>query len=89
MRAIKIWAVTLLRYKGPFLKWRREEIQQMNQRTIKLITMYKALHLNDNINILYVSRKEGARGLACIKYSVNASIQRLETKKRTEESRLL
>ena len=42
------------------------------------MTMHKALQPRDNIDRLYVSRKEGGRGLASIEDSVDASIQRLE-----------
>ena len=42
------------------------------------MTMHKALHPRDDVNRLYVSRKEGGRGLASIEDSVDASIQRLE-----------
>ena len=50
----------------------------MDQRTRKLMTMQKALHPRDDVHRLYVSRKEGGRGLASIEDSVDASIQRLE-----------
>ena len=40
--------------------------------------MQKALHPRDDFDRLYVSRKEGGRGLASIEDSVDASIQRLE-----------
>ena len=50
----------------------------MDQRTRKLMTMHKALHPRDDADRLYVSRKEGGRGLASIEDSVDASIQRLE-----------
>ena len=50
----------------------------MDQRTRKLITMHKALYLRDDIDRLYVSRKEGGRGLASIEDSVVTSIQRRE-----------
>ena len=40
--------------------------------------MHKALHPRDDIKNLYVSRKEGGRGLASIEDSVDASIQQLE-----------
>ena len=43
IKGINTWAVFLERYSGPFLKWAREELQQMDQRTRKLITMHKAL----------------------------------------------
>ena len=40
--------------------------------------MHKALHPRDDVDRLYVSRKEGGRGLASIEDSVDASILRLE-----------
>ena len=49
----------------------------MDQRTKKLITMHKALHPRDDIDRLYVSRKERGRGLARIEDSVDALILRL------------
>ena len=58
IKGINIWAVLLVRYSGPFLKWTREELKQMEQRTGKLMTMYKALHPRDYVDRLYVSRKE-------------------------------
>ena len=42
------------------------------------MTMHKALHPRDYFDRLYVSSKEGGRGLASIEDSVDASIQRLE-----------
>ena len=42
------------------------------------MTMHKALHPRDDVDRLYVSRKEGGRGLASIEDSVDALIQRLE-----------
>ena len=39
------------------------------------MTMYKALHPGDGIDRLYVSRKEGGKGLADIPNSVDPSIQ--------------
>ena len=50
----------------------------MDQRTRKPITMHKALHPRDDVDRLYVSRKEGGRGIASIEDTVDASIQRLE-----------
>ena len=40
--------------------------------------IYKALHLRDDIDRLYVSRKEGGRGLTSIEDSVDAPIQCLK-----------
>ena len=78
IKGINTWAVPLVRYSGPFLKWTRDELKQMDQRTRKLRTIHKALHPRDGVDRLYVSRKEGGRGLASIEDSVDASIQRLK-----------
>ena len=74
IKRINTWAAPLVRYSGPFLKWKRDELKQMDQRTRKLMTMHKALHPRDDVDRLYVSRKEGGRGLAGIEDSVDASI---------------
>ena len=42
------------------------------------MTIHKALHLRDDVDRLYVSRKEGGRGLTSIEDSVDESIQRLK-----------
>ena len=78
IKGINTWAVPLVRYLRPFLKWTRDELKQMDQRTRKLMTMHKALHRRDDVDRLYVSRKVGGRKLASIEDSVDASIQRLE-----------
>ena len=78
IKGLDTWAVPLIRYSGPFLKWTRDELRKMDQRTRKLMTMHKALYPRDDVDRLYVSRKEGGRGLASIEDSVDASIQRLE-----------
>ena len=78
IKGINTGAVLLVRYSGPFLKGTRDELKQIDQRTRKLMTMHKALHPRDDVDRLYVSRKEGGRGLASIEDSVDASIQRLE-----------
>ena len=76
IKGINTWAVPLVRYSGPFLKWTQEE--QMDQRTRKLMAMHKALHPRDDVDRLYVSRKEGGKGHASIEDSVDTSIHRLE-----------
>ena len=75
IKGINTWAVALVRYSGSFVKLTREELEQMDQRTRKLMTMHKALHPRDNVDRLYVSRKERGRGLTSIEDSVDASIQ--------------
>ena len=74
---INTWADLLVRYSGPFLKYTREEIQQMDQRTRKFMSIHKALHPKDDVDCM-CQEKKGGRGLISILDSVDASIQRLE-----------
>ena len=39
IKGINTWAVPLVRYSGPFFKWTREELKQMDQRTRIRMTM--------------------------------------------------
>ena len=78
IKGINTWAFSLVIYSGPFLKWNREELKQMNQRTRKLMTMHKTLHPRDDVDRLYVLRKEGGIGFTSFEDSVDASILRLE-----------
>ena len=77
-KGINTWAVPLVRYSGTFLTWTRDERRQMDQRTRKLMTMHMALNPRDDVDRLYVLRKETESGLASIEDSVDTSIQRLE-----------
>ena len=61
----------------------------MEQRKSKLMTMHKALHPRDYVNRLYMSRKQGGRGLDSIEDSVSASIPRLEDHIEKRRGRLI
>ena len=77
IKGINTWSIPRVRYFVPFLKWTRDELKQMDQRTRKLMTMHKTLHPRYELDRQYDSRKEGGRGIACMEDSVDASIQRL------------
>ena len=78
IKGIHTWAVFLIRYSGPFFKWTRDKLKQMDQRPRKLNTMHKVLYPRDDVYRLYVSGKEGGGAIDSIEDSVNVSIQRLE-----------
>ena len=50
IKGIDTWAVSLVRYSGPFLKGTIEELMQMDQKTRKLMTMHKALNPRDDVD---------------------------------------
>ena len=59
IKEINTWAVLLVRYLGPFLKWTK--LQLLDQGQKNLMTTHKALHPREDLDRLYVSRKEGGR----------------------------
>ena len=67
IKGINTWALPLVRYSAPFLKWTRDELKQMDQITRKLMTMHKALHPRDDVDRLYVSKKKGKEDLPASK----------------------
>ena len=89
IKEINTWAISLVRYSGPFLKCIREELKQIDQRTRKLITIHKSLHPRDDFDRRHVSRKKRGRGLASIEDGVDASIRRLEDYIKKREKRLI
>ena len=78
IKAIKTWVAHFGKYSGLFLKWTREEIQQIDQRTRKLMMIHKPLHRRDHVGRLYVSGNEEGRRVVSIEYGVDASMQRLK-----------
>ena len=87
IKGINTCAAPLVRYSVPFVKRTREELKQMDQKKRKLLTMHKALHPRDDVDRLYVSRKEV--DIVSIQDSVDASIQCLEDYIEKYEGRLI
>ena len=63
---------------GTILEVDQRRKKQMDQRRWKLMTIHKALHSRDNVDRLYLSRKEGGRMAANIQDRINASIKRFK-----------
>ena len=61
--ALNTWAVSILRYGAGILKWNKNELQEMDRKTRKFMTMNKELHPRSDVARLYVSQKNGGKGL--------------------------
>ena len=61
----------------------------MDQRKKKLMTMHKTLHPRDDVDRLYVSRREGGGGLTSIEYIFDESTQRLDDYREQRRWRLI
>ena len=77
--AINTWAVSLLRYAAGFIDWTQGELEALDRRVRKLMTMHNALHPKSDIDRLYLPRREGGRGLISAADAVTIAIVGLES----------
>ena len=70
--AINTWAVSLVRYSVGIVNWRKDELDTMDRKTRKLMNLYGALHPQADVDRLYVTRREGGRGMISIRECVEA-----------------
>jgi len=56
-------AVPVLRYSFGIVNWHQEELQKLDRKTRKLLTIHRQHHSKADVDRLYVPRKQGGRGL--------------------------
>ena len=61
--AINTWAVPVMRYGAGIINWTKCELQGIDRKTRKLLTIYKMLHPRGDVDRLYLPRESGGRGL--------------------------
>ena len=61
-----------MRYDAGVLEQRVDELKELDRKTQKLLTMHKGLHLRNDIDRLYVSRKDGGRRLMSCKSTIRS-----------------
>ena len=61
--AIGSMAVPVLRYSFGIVNWHKEELQKLDRKTRKLLTIHGQHHPKADVDRLYVPRKQGGRGL--------------------------
>ena len=67
VQAISCRAVTVVRYEAGIVEWTKEELQIMDRKTRKLMTLHHALHPQADVDRLYFKRAEGGRGLMSVR----------------------
>ena len=70
IKAMNTWAVAVLRYSGGILDWTKEELEGMDRKTRKLMTINRALHPRANVARLYLPRNEGGRGMKSVEETI-------------------
>jgi len=63
IQAVRSLAATVLRYSLIIVNWHQEELQSLDQKTRKLLTIYEQRHSKTNVDRLYVPSKHGGKGL--------------------------
>jgi hypothetical protein len=63
IQAIGSMAVPILRYSFRIINWHQEELQNLDRKTRKLLTIHGQPHPKADVDRLIVPRKQGGRGL--------------------------
>ena len=86
---INLRAISLLRYSAAFLDWTGPNSEQMDRRTRKLMTTHQELNPKSDVAKIYLSGKEGGRGLISVEDTVKLAILGIERYVLTSEGGLL
>ena len=78
IKAINSCAVAIMRYGAGVLEWRFDELKELDRKTRKLLTIHKGLHPKTDVDRLYVSRKEGGRGLMSCESTIGSDENNLD-----------
>ena len=70
--AINTWAVSTVRYSAGILDWTDAELEKMDVKTRKILTMNGVHHKRSSVDRLYIKRKDGGRGLISISECVKS-----------------
>ena len=58
--------MTVFRYRAGILQWKESELEDVNRESGKTSTMYGTLHPRNNVDRLYIKRKDGGRRLMSV-----------------------
>ena len=64
--AINSRAVSIIRYSAGIVTWRVNELQDLDRKIRKMLTMYSMFHEKGDVDRLYIKRTEGGRGLISV-----------------------
>lgn len=76
--AINIWAVAVIRYGAAIVNWTQAEIDELDRKTRKCMTLNGALHPKANVLRLYMKRDRGGRGLTSVKECIQSERRNLK-----------
>ena len=89
VQGVNTWTMSLLRYSAAFISWRKCEFEAIDRKTRKLFIIFGGLHLKFDVDRLYISRKDGRRGLIATEDCEELAVRGLEVYVHGSEERLL
>ena len=87
--AVKNIAIPVVSYNFNIIHWQMQEIKKMDAKTRKIMTMNRMNHPKAGVDRIYVSRKEGGRGLIQLECTYKPSTIGLEIYLKEAEEKLL
>ena len=72
--AINSRAISIVRYGAGIIKLTKNELEELNRKTRKLMSMYGAQHPKADVDRLYLKRCDGGRGLIGVEDCVQAEV---------------
>ena len=78
VKALNVWAVSVVRYTAGVLEWTNRELKAMDVKTRKVLCMNGAFHMRSSVDRLYMKRKVGGRGLMSVVQCVESEKKGLE-----------
>ena len=74
IKAINTWAVATVRYGSGVTNWTIEDLERMDRRTKKLLTIHGGFHPRSNVGRVYIPRNLGGRGLTGVRDCVEEEV---------------
>ena len=87
--AINSRAVSIIRYGAGIIGWTKADLQALDRKTRKMLTMYGAHHPKADVDRMYLRRGEGGRGLIGVEDCVRIEIDSLEKYLQNSKEELL
>ena len=89
LKTIRNWAVSVVMYSAAFLGWPRRQLEQIDRKTRKMLTIHNGFRRKSNVDHLYISRSEGGRRLIGVQNAVETAILGLRNYVRNLKEKLL
>ena len=67
---ISTWSVAIFRYGTGIIQWKTSELEDLDRKSRKTMTIFGGLHPKSDVDRLYVKRKEGGRGFISVEQCI-------------------